>query len=156
MVQVLKLKSSRRPSHYHHHVILFVWCVFYVMLCYFYTRWDGTHTFQIGKTILTIWELCESSPLIDFFFRPSHRRKIFSLFLSIESRTLTLTESCSSSNIVLGSCMTSWMSRWCTLWITLVGRPLLGRFTTVRSLFHLWMWETRVHMKLGEWVKWEK
>ncbi len=33
-------------SHYHHHVWLFVWCSFYEMLCWFYTWFNGTQTFQ--------------------------------------------------------------------------------------------------------------
>ncbi len=35
-----------RPSHYHHHTLLLVWCSFSEMLCYFYARCNGTHTFQ--------------------------------------------------------------------------------------------------------------
>ncbi len=33
-------------SHYHHHVWLLVWCSFYEMLCWFYTWYNGTKTFQ--------------------------------------------------------------------------------------------------------------
>ncbi len=40
------LQSSPRPSHYHHHVWLLVWCSFYGMLCWSYARYNGTHTFQ--------------------------------------------------------------------------------------------------------------
>ncbi len=43
VVQVLKLQSSPRPSHYHHHVWLLVWCSFYEILCWFYPRCNG-HT----------------------------------------------------------------------------------------------------------------
>ncbi len=46
VIQVPKLQSSPRPSHYHHHVWLLVWCSFYEILCWFYTRCNGTHTFQ--------------------------------------------------------------------------------------------------------------
>ncbi len=46
VIQVLKLQSSPRPSHYHHHVWLLVWCSFYEILCWFYARCNGTHTFQ--------------------------------------------------------------------------------------------------------------
>ncbi len=63
-----------------------------------------------------------------------------SLFLIVESWTLTLieaSEACSSLDVVLGSFMTSWMSRRCALGVILVGRPLLGRFTTVPSFLHL-------------------
>ncbi len=62
--------------------------------------------------------------------------------LIIESWTLTLieaSEACSSLDVVLGSFMTSWMSRHCALGLILVGRPLLGRFTTVPSFLHLWI-----------------
>ncbi len=38
--------SSLRPSHYHHHVWLLIWSSFYEMLCWFYARCNGTHTFQ--------------------------------------------------------------------------------------------------------------
>ncbi len=64
-----------------------------------------------------------------------------SLFLMVESWTLTLTEAseaCSSLDVVVGSFVTSWMSRRCALGVILVGRPLLGRFTTV-PCFHLWI-----------------
>ncbi len=44
--QVLKQQNSPRPSHYHHHILLLVWCSFSEMLCYFYARCNGTHTFQ--------------------------------------------------------------------------------------------------------------
>ncbi len=50
VVQVLKLQSSPRPSHYHHHVWLLVWCSFYEM-CWFYARCNGTHTFQKVKLL---------------------------------------------------------------------------------------------------------
>ncbi len=52
VVQVLKLQSSPRPSHYHHHVWLLVWCSFYEMLCWFYARCNGTHTFQKVQLLL--------------------------------------------------------------------------------------------------------
>ncbi len=55
-----------------------------------------------------------------------------SLFLTIESWTLTLieaSEACSSLDVVLGSFTTSWMSHCCTLGVILVDQPLLGRFT---------------------------
>ncbi len=48
-------------------------------------------------------------------------------------------EACSSLDVVLGSYMTSWMSRHCALGVILVGRPLLGRFTTVPRFLHLWI-----------------
>ncbi len=39
----------------------------------------------------------------------------------------------------MGSFVTSWMSRRCALGVILVGRPLLGRFTTVPCFRHLWI-----------------
>ncbi len=48
---------------------------------------------------------------------------------------LTLIEACGSLDDVLGSFMTSWMSRRCALGAILLGRPLLGRFTAVFSPF---------------------
>ena len=65
-----------------------------------------------------------------------------SVFLMVESWTLTLTEAseaCSSLDVALGSFVTSWMSRCCSLGVILVGRPVLGRFTTVPSFLHLWI-----------------
>ncbi len=62
-----------------------------------------------------------------------------SLFLIVKSFTLTLidaSKACSSLDVVLGSFMTSWMSRHCALGVILVGRPPLGRFTTVPSFLH--------------------
>ncbi len=41
--QVLKQQNSPRPSHYHHHISLLVWCSFSEMRCYFYARCNGTH-----------------------------------------------------------------------------------------------------------------
>ncbi len=63
-----------------------------------------------------------------------------SLFLIVESWTLTLieaSEACISLDVVLGSFMTSWMSRHCALGIILVGWPHLGRFTTVHQAFSI-------------------
>ncbi len=63
-----------------------------------------------------------------------------SLFLIVETLTLIeASEACSSLDVVLGSFMTSWMSRHCALGVIFVGRPLLGRFTTVPSFLHLWI-----------------
>ncbi len=73
-----------------------------------------------------------------------------SLFLIVESRTRTLietSEGCSSLDVVLGSFMTSWMSRRCALGVILVDRPLLRRFTTDPSFLHLWI-------KALTWVCW--
>lgn len=49
-------------------------------------------------------------------------------------------------NLVLGSFVISWMSQRCGLGVILVGRSLLGRFTTVLSFLHLCtMCHTVVH-----------
>ncbi len=48
-------------------------------------------------------------------------------------------EACSSLDVVVGSFVTSWMSRRCALGVILIGRPLLGRFTTVPCFRHLWI-----------------
>ncbi len=49
--QVLKQQNSPRSSHCHHHILLLVWCSFSEMLCYFYARCNGTHTFQKVKLL---------------------------------------------------------------------------------------------------------
>ncbi len=161
VVQVLKLQSSLRSSHYHH-VWLLVWCSFYEILCWFYTRCNGTHTFQ--KVQLLSHQSTEYLPKSlgdnqDIFLANVRRAFVFflvssgfclrtlpwmpflpSLFLIVETLTLIeASEACSSLDVVLGSFMTSWMSRHCALGVIFVGRPLLGRFTTVPSFLHLWI-----------------
>lgn len=44
-------------------------------------------------------------------------------------------EVCSYFHVVLGSLVTSWMSRCCALGGILEGQPLLGRFAMVPSFF---------------------
>ncbi len=160
LLQVLKLQSSPRPSHYHHHVWLLVWCSFYEMLCWFYTRCNGTHTFQkvqllfhqsteylpksLGDNQDIFWQMWDE-PLSSFWSAMAFALELshgccfcpvsFLLFQIqiVESWTLTsieASEACSSLDVVLGSFMTSWMSCHCALGVILVGRPLLGRFTT--------------------------
>ncbi len=161
VIQVLKLQSSPRPSHYHHHVWLLVWCSFYEMLCWFYTRCNVTHTFQKVQLLshqsteyLPKW-LGDNQDIILANMRwaflvssgfclgtLSWMPFLPSLFLIVESWTLTLieaSEACSSLDFVPGSFMTSWMSRRFSLGVILVGRPLLGRFSTVPSFLHLWI-----------------
>ncbi len=87
-----------------------------------------------------MWDepLCSFWPAVAFALEPF----LPCLFLIVESWTLTLieaSEACSYLYVVLGSFMTSWMSRRCALGVILVGRPLLGRFTTVPSFLHLWI-----------------
>ncbi len=152
VVQVLKLQSSPRPSHYHHHVWLLALCSFYEMLCWFYARYSGTHTFQ--NIQLLSHQTTEYLPKSfrdnqDIFLANVRRALLFflvssgfclgtlpwmlflpSLFLIVESWTLTLikaSETCSSLDVVLGYFMTSWTSRHCNLGVILVGQPLLGR-----------------------------
>ncbi len=164
VVQVLKLQSSPRPSHYLHHVWLLVLSSFYEIMCWFYARCNGTHTFQ--KVKLLSHQSIEYLPKSlgdnqDIFLANVRQAFVFflvssgfcfgtlplklflpSLFLIVESWTLTLieaSEACSSLDVVLGSFMTSWMSRHCALGVILVGQPLLGRFTTVPSFLHLWI-----------------
>ncbi len=120
------------------------------MLCCFDAKCNGTHTFQkvkllshqsteylpksLGDNQDIFWQMWDE-PLCSFLvsngfclgtlpwmpFLPS-------FFLIVESWTLTLieaSEACSSLDVVLGSFMTSWMSRRCALGVILVGRPLL-------------------------------
>ncbi len=161
VIQILKLQNSPRPSHYHHHVWLLVWCSFYEMLCWFYARCNGTHTFQkIYCCLISPQNIC---PKVLGIIKMANVRRAFvfflvssgfclgtlpwmpflpSLFLIVESWTLTLieaSEACSSLDVVLVSFMTSWMSRHCALGVILVGQPLLGRFTSVTSFLHLWI-----------------
>ncbi len=158
--QVLKQHNSPRPSHYHHHTLLLVWCSFSEMLCYFYARCNGTHTFQKVQLLSRVFSqkswgssrcfLAKLRWAFMFFLLSSGfglgtlpcRPFLPSLFLMVESWTLTLTEAseaCSSLDVVVGSFVTSWMSRSCALGVILVGRLLLGRFTTVPCFRHLWI-----------------
>ena len=162
--QVLKQQNSPRPSHYHHHILLLVWCSFSEMLCYFYGRCNGTHTFQKSLTFVSSvhrvfsqksWGssrcfLAKLRRAFMFFLLSSGFRLgtlpcrpfLPSLFLMVESWTLTLTEAseaCSSLDVVVGSFVTSWMSHRCALGVILVSRPLLGRFSTVPCFCHLWI-----------------
>ncbi len=152
VIQVLKLQSSPRPSHYHLHVWLLVWCAFYEMLCWLYARCNRTHTFQkvqllshqsteylpkcLGDNQDIFWQMWDE-PLCSFWSAVAFALELWmpflpslfpSLFLIVESWTLTLieaSEAFSSLDVVLGSFMTSWMSRHCALGVILVGRPLL-------------------------------
>lgn len=66
----------------------------------------------------------------------------FCLFLTVATWTMSLTEAygdCSPLAVALGSFMTSWESGWCTLGVIMVSPPLLGSFSTVPSLLHLWI-----------------
>ncbi len=121
VVQVLKLQSSSRPSHYHHYVWLLVWCSFYEMLCWFYVRCNGTHTLQkvqllshqsteylpksLGDNQYIFWQMWDGAFV--FFLVSSGfclgtlpwMPFLPSLFLIVESWTLTLieaSEACSS------------------------------------------------------------
>ncbi len=131
VIQVLKLQSSPRSSHYHHHVWRLVWCSFYEM-CWFYARWNGTHTFQkvtllshqsteyLAKSLGDNQDIFVRRAFVFFlvssdFYLSTLPWMLFlpSLFLIVESWTLNLievqfsSEVCSSLDVVLGSCMTS-------------------------------------------------
>ncbi len=137
--------------------------LFYEMLCWFYARCNRTRTFQkvqllshqsteylpksFGDNQDIFWQMWDE-PLCSFWsagfclgtlpWMPF----LTSLFLIVESWTLTLieaSEACRSLDVVLGSFMTSWMSRRCALGVIVLGRPLQGRFTTVPSFHHLWI-----------------
>lgn len=64
-----------------------------------------------------------------------------SLYLIVQSWTLTLNEMWNLLffNVVLGPSVTCWMSHRCTRGVILVGRSLLGSFTTVPRFLHLWL-----------------
>ncbi len=160
--QVLKQQNSTRPSHYHHHILLLVWCSFSEMLCYFYARCNGTHTFQKVKMLSrqsteyfpkslgdhqdVFWKnwdepLCSFCSVAVFVLEPC-RPYLPSHFLMVELWTLTLTEvseACSALDVVVGSFVTSWMSHRCALGVILIGRSLLERFTTVPCFRYLWI-----------------
>ncbi len=119
VLQVLKLQSSLRPSHYHHQVWLLVWCSFYEILCWFYARCNGTHTFQKVLSHQSTENLPKSLGDNQDIFLANVRRAFVlflvssgfclgtlpwmpilpSIFLFVESWTLTLieaSEACSS------------------------------------------------------------
>ncbi len=148
------------PDHYTTTTMFDCWydVLFHEILYWFYARCNGTHTFQkvqllshqsteylpksLGDNQYIFWQmwdkpLCSFWSAMAFALEHSHGCRFFpSLFLIAESWTLTLieaSEACSSLDVVLGSLMTSWMCRHCALGVILVGRPLLGRFTTVPS-----------------------
>ena len=86
--------------------------------------------------------MCSFWSAVVFALELCHGCHFCSLFLMVESGTLTLTEAseaCSSLDVVLGSFVTSWMSRRCALEVILVGRPVLGRFPTVPCFLQLWI-----------------
>ncbi len=74
VIQVLKLQSSPRPSHCHHHVWLLVWCSFYEMLCWFYARHNQLLSHQsteylpksLGDNQDNFFDKCETS-FLDLF-----------------------------------------------------------------------------------------
>ncbi len=134
------------------------------MLCWFYTRCNGTCTFQKSSTFVSsVHRTFAQKPWGYSIYILANVRQAFLLFLIssgfclvslpwmlflpilfriVESWTLTLieaSEACSSIDVVLGSFMTSWMSCHCALGVILVGQPLLGRLTTVPSFLHLWI-----------------
>ncbi len=153
IIQVLKLQSSPRPSHYHHHV--------WLLVCWYCVGFTPDVTGHTPSKKFTEYLPKSLGDNQDIFLANVRRAFVFflvskgfclgtlpwmpflpSLFLIVESWTLNLieaSEACSSFDVVLGSFMTSWMSCRRALGVILVGRPLLGRFTTVPSFLHLWI-----------------
>ncbi len=135
-----------------------------MMLCWFYTRCNRTHTpskkfnfcrispQNICPKVLGIINIhfgkCEMSLYVIFgqqwllAWNSPMDAVLSSLFLIVESWTLTLIEASEtrgSLDGVLGPFKTSWMSHHCALGVILVGRTLLGRFTTVTSFLNFWI-----------------
>ncbi len=84
---------SPRPSHYHHHVWLLVWCSFYEMLCWFYARCNGTHTFQNVKLLShqsTEYLLKSLGDNQDIFLPNVRRAIVFFLVSSMNSMNTDL------------------------------------------------------------------
>ena len=48
-------------------------------------------------------------------------------------------EACRSLDVVVGCFVSFWMRCCCALGVTLVGQPLLERFSTGRCILHLWV-----------------
>ncbi len=133
------------------------------MLCYFYARCNG-HTpskkfnfclvspQSIFPKVLGIIKMFSGKTETSLFVLFAQQRfwswnsamqAIFAQSLSyggVMNTDLNLNcEACSSLDVVVGSFVTSWMSRRCALGVILVGQPLLGRFTTVPCFRHLWI-----------------
>ncbi len=155
VVQVLKLQSSPRPSHYHHHVWLLVWCSFYEMLCWFYARCNGTRTFQkvkllscqsieylpksLGDNQDNFWQMWDK-PLCSFWSAMAfalelshgcHFCPVSFLLLNHEHWGLQFFTCCSGFfyDLLDESLLRSWSN---------FGRPA-RRITTVSSFLHLWI-----------------
>ncbi len=153
--------SKTAPDHHTTTTIFYCWYdVLFLKCCYFYARCKDTHLPKSSTFVSSVHRVfsqkywgssrCFLAKLrwaFMFFLLSSGFRLgtlpcrpfLPSLFLMVESWTLTLTEAseaCSSLDVVVGSFVTSWMSRRCTLGVILVGWPLLGRFTTVPCFRH--------------------
>ena len=135
--------SGSRPSYYHQHTLTLVGCSFSERLCYFYARCKGTQAFQKVQLlsrqfpkVLGIIKMfsgkTETSLYVPFAqeWRSSwNMQAILGSFYGGVMNT-EASEACSSLDVVLGSFVTSWMSRRCAI---------LGRFTTVPCFHHLWI-----------------
>ncbi len=145
-----------RPSHYT--TIFDCWYdVFWWNAVLVYIRCNGTYTFQ--KVILLSHQSTEYLPQSlgdnqDIFWANVRRAFVFFLVRSgfclgtlpwmpfLPSPFLLLNLNWGKRGLqflrcCLGCLMTSWLSCRCTLGVILVGRALLGRFTTVPSFLHL-------------------
>ncbi len=134
------------------------------MLCWFYARCYGTPTFQkvkllshqsteyllksLGNNQDMFWQmwdepLCSFWSAVAFALELSHGCRFCPVSYLLLNHDhwpkLRQVRACRSLNVVLGYFMTSWMSCRCALGVILVGRSLLGRFTTVTSFLHLWI-----------------
>ncbi len=169
LIQFLKLHSSPRPSHYHHHVWLLVWCSFYEMLCF---GLCGCTPDVTGHTPFKKFNFCLISPqnicpkvlrIIKIFLFGKCETSfcvflvssgfclgkipwmlfLHSLFLLVESWTTDL--NWGEWGLQFFRCYFRFFyylldeSSLRSLGLILVGMPLLGRFTTVSSFLLLWI-----------------
>ncbi len=152
--------GSPRPSHDHLHVWLLVWCSLWNAVLVLCQMQRDTHLPKSSTYVASVHRIF--APKYCWYFLANVRRGfvffvfqkwlylgtlpwmlfLSSLFLIVESWTPILIkacEACSSLDVVLGSSMTSWMSRRCALGVMLSGRPLLERFNTLPSFLLLWI-----------------
>jgi len=83
--------------------------------------------------------LCSFRSAMAFALELSHGWNFCPVSFLLLITLIKANEACSSLDVVLGYFMTSWMNRQCALGVIFVGRPLLGRFTTVPRFLHLWI-----------------
>ncbi len=168
LMQFLKLHSSPRPSHYHHHVWLLVWCSFYEMLCF---GLCGCMPDVTGHTPFKKFNFCLISPQ-NICPKVLRIIKIF-LFGKCETSFCVFGQQWflpwkNPMDAVFAQSLSScWIMNTDLNWgewglqffrcyfrffyylldesslrssgLILVGMPLLGRFTTVSSFLLLWI-----------------